>query len=36
MNDYKFFKPVEIIIRGLGRVKKNRGDEPIHIIIIYK
>jgi hypothetical protein len=35
-NDYSIFKPVEIIIRrGIDRKAKNRGDEPIRVII-YK
>jgi hypothetical protein len=34
MNEYRIFKPVEITIRrGLRYKEKNRGDEPIRIII---
>jgi hypothetical protein len=30
----RIFKPAEITIRrGLGRKEKNRGDEPIRVII---
>jgi hypothetical protein len=33
-NEYRIFKPVEIIIkRGLKKKRENRGDEPILIII---
>jgi hypothetical protein len=34
-NEYRIFKPVEIIIRkGLSRKKKNKGDEPNLAIIL--
>jgi hypothetical protein len=33
-NEYTIFKPVEITTRrGLSREEKNRGDEPIWVII---
>jgi hypothetical protein len=33
-NEYKIFNPVEITLRrGLGRKKKNRGNEPLQVII---
>jgi hypothetical protein len=33
-NKYRIFKPVETTIRkGQGRKEKNRGDEPILVII---
>jgi hypothetical protein len=31
-NEYRIFKPVETTIKK-GRKKKNRGDEPIWVII---
>jgi hypothetical protein len=33
-NEYRIFKPIETTIRmGEGRMKKNRGNEPIAVII---
>jgi hypothetical protein len=33
--EYRIFKPVEITIRrGLYRKEKNRGDEPIQVVIL--
>jgi hypothetical protein len=32
-NDYRISKPVEITIRKKGRKEKNRGEEPIQVII---
>jgi hypothetical protein len=33
-NEYRIFKPVEITMRrGLRRKEKNRGDEPMWVII---
>jgi hypothetical protein len=34
IHEYRIFKTVEITIRrGLGRMEKNRRDEPIQVII---
>jgi hypothetical protein len=33
-NEYRIFKPVEITRRrGIGIKEKNRGDEPLRVII---
>jgi hypothetical protein len=33
-NEHRIFKPVEITLRKGLRRKKNRGDEPIWVIIL--